>query len=144
MHSIKNSILPPTYSKFTCNYLEMEGKPRIFYKTICQIGASNSELASKLRKPGKAANFLVRKKWRSWCFYALCVCDALPQALFFSEKMTFLGFVCPVCVMHCRKHFFFGKNDVPGIVMPCVNGFSCMFMYFHWFSYIFTAKHNNI
>ena len=39
--------------------------------------------------------FFVRKKWRSWDFYALCVCDALPQA------------------------FFFGKNDVPEICMPC-------------------------
>ena len=27
-----------------------------------------------------------RKKWRSWVLYALCVCDALPQALFFRKK----------------------------------------------------------
>ena len=25
-----------------------------------------------------------------------------------------------VCVMHCRRRFFFGKNDVPGFFMPCV------------------------
>ena len=24
-----------------------------------------------------------------------------------------------VCVMHCRRRFFFGKNDVPEICMPC-------------------------
>ena len=33
-----------------------------------------------------------QKKWRSWVFYALCVCDALPQALFFSEKWRSLFF----------------------------------------------------
>ena len=83
------------------------------------------------------------EKMRSWDLYALCVCDALPQALFFSEKMTFLVFVCPVCVwctaasaffrkkyvpgfftpclcvMHCRRRFFFGKNDVPLFFVTC-------------------------
>ena len=38
-----------------------------------------------------------------------------------------------VCVMHCRRRFFFGKNDVPGIFMPCVYGFSCIFIDFHDF-----------
>ena len=36
-----------------------------------------------------------RKKWPSLYFYALCVCDALPQAL------------------------FFGKNDVPWFFVTC-------------------------
>ena len=30
-----------------------------------------------------------------------------------------------VCVMHCRRRFFFGKNDVPGIFMPCVCVMHC-------------------
>ena len=30
-----------------------------------------------------------------------------------------------VCVMHCRRRFFFGKNDVPGFVMPCVCVMHC-------------------
>ena len=30
--------------------------------------------------------FFFLKKWRSWYFYALCVCDALPQALFFRKN----------------------------------------------------------
>ena len=29
---------------------------------------------------------------RSWYFYALCVCDALPQALFFRKNMRSLYF----------------------------------------------------
>ena len=24
-----------------------------------------------------------------------------------------------MCVMHCRRRFFFGQNDVPGILMTC-------------------------
>ena len=40
-------------------------------------------------------------------FYALCVCDALPQAFFF-EKNDVPGICMPcVCVMHCRRRFFF-------------------------------------
>ena len=49
-------VLPPTYSKFTCKYLKMEGAPANLCKTICQIGAANGELALKLRKPQVAAN----------------------------------------------------------------------------------------
>jgi hypothetical protein len=50
----------------------------------------------------------------AWC---VCVCDALPQALFFSEKNEVPVILMPcVCVMHCRKRLFFSKNDVPGIL----------------------------
>ena len=35
-----------------------------------------------------------------------------------------------VCVMHCRKHFFFRKNDVPGICMPCVCVMHCRRRFF--------------
>ena len=35
--------------------------------------------------------------------------------VFFSEKNDVPGIFMPcVCVMHCRRRFFFGKNDVPG------------------------------
>ena len=83
------------------------------------------------------AFFFFRKNWRSWYFYALCVCDALPQALFFLKK-------CPVCVMHCRRRFFFGKNDVPGILCPvCMDFhvFSEIFMIFYVFPWIFIYFH---
>ena len=35
-----------------------------------------------------------------------------------------------VCVMHCRRRFFFGKNDVPGIFMPCVCVMHCRRRFF--------------
>ena len=35
-----------------------------------------------------------------------------------------------VCVMHCRRRFFFGKNDVPGICMPCVCVMHCRRRFF--------------
>ena len=37
---------------------------------------------------------------------------------------------CPVCVMHCRRRFFFWKNDVPGIFMPCVCVMHCRRRFF--------------
>ena len=45
----------------------------------------------------------------------------------------------PYRYIYIYAHFF-GQNDVPGICMPCVCGFSCIFMvfiYFHGFSCIF-------
>ena len=63
--------------------------------------------------------------------YALCLCDALPQALFLFGKNDVPGICMPcVCVMHCRKRFFFGKNDVPGICMPCVCVMHCRRRFF--------------
>ena len=32
--------------------------------------------------------------------------------------------------MHCRRRFFFGKNDVPWIVMPCVCVMHCRRRFF--------------
>ena len=62
---------------------------------------------------------------------AMCVCVTLPQAPFFSEKMTFLGFVCHVCVCYAAAGAFFsGKNDVPGIFMPCVCVLRCRRRFF--------------
>ena len=62
--------------------------------------------------------------------YALCVCDALPQALFWG-KNDVPGFFMPcVCVMHCRRRFFFGKSDVPGFVPPCVCVMHCRRRFF--------------
>ena len=64
-------VLPPTYSKFTCKYLKMEGAPANLCKTICQIGAANGELALKLRKPQVAANreltckLYENRRWRT-------------------------------------------------------------------------------
>ena len=61
---------------------------------------------------------------------ALCVCDALPQALFFGKNDVPGIFMPCVCVMHCRRRFFFGKNDVPGIFMPCVCVMHCRRRFF--------------
>ena len=44
---------------------------------------------------------------------ALCVCDALPQALFFGKNDVPGIFMPCVSVMHCRRRFFFRKNGVP-------------------------------
>ena len=38
----------------------------------------------------------------------------------FSGKNNVPGIVMPcVCVMHCRRRFFFGKNDVPWFFVTC-------------------------
>ena len=57
--------------------------------------------------------FLFWKKWRSWDLYALCVCDALPQALFFRKKWRSWIFDA-LCVCDALPQaLFFWKNDVP-------------------------------
>ena len=51
-------------------------------------------------------------------------------ALFFG-KNNVPGICMPcVCVMHCRRRFFFGKNGVPGIFMPCVCVMHCRRRFF--------------
>jgi hypothetical protein len=40
----------------------------------------------------------------------VCVCDALPQALFWGKNDVPGIFVPCLCVMHCRKRFLAEKN----------------------------------
>ena len=50
----------------------------------------------------------------AWCGLLAC------RRRLFSGKNDVPGILMPcVCVMHCRRRFFFGKNDVPEIFMPC-------------------------
>ena len=62
--------------------------------------------------------------------------------LFFFGKNDVPGIFMPcVCVMHCRRRFFFRKNDVPVIFMPCVFLESCIFIDFHRFTWISMVFH---
>ena len=72
----------------------------------------------------------------------VCVCVMHCRRRFFSEKSDVPGIYMPcVCVMHCRRRFFFGKNDVPEILMPCIFLESCIFIDFHRFSWISIVLH---
>ena len=55
----------------------------------------------------------------SWYFYALCVCDALPQALFFLKKWRSCDLYAMCVCDALPQALFFGKNDVPETFMPC-------------------------
>ena len=64
----------------------------------------------------------------------VCSITKIARAICDISRSWIPGIFMPcVCVMHCRRRFFFGKNDVPEIFMPCVYGFSCIFMDFHDF-----------
>ncbi len=59
------------------------------------------------------------------CFMP-CVCVMHCRRRFFFGKNDVPGIFMPcVCVMHCRRRFFFRKSDVPGIFMPCVCVMHC-------------------
>ena len=54
------------------------------------------------------------KKWRSWYFYALCALWCTAAGAFFSEKMGFLGFLRHVMALvrssYVPQALFFGKK----------------------------------
>ena len=49
----------------------------------------------------------------------VCVCYAAAGAFFFGKNDVPGIFMPCVCVLRCRRRFFFGKNDVPGIFETC-------------------------
>ena len=59
------------------------------------------------------------------------VCVMHCRRRFFFWKNDVPGIFMPgVCVMHCRRRLFFGKSDVRGFVMPCVCVMHCRRRFF--------------
>ena len=98
-----------------CTYIYLRAWPRA---APWALGRCGTQALQRPRAQGPARGRALRYTYVHICMYMYMY--IYRYMAFFSEKNDVPDIFMPcVCVMHCRRRFFFGKNGVPWFFVTC-------------------------